>query len=403
MEKINSKKFSQTLEKLKKLFPKAKKIFGSATILYDCEGGKDKNGSLELHALINGVSARLTSVSSSTPIKADHYDHYALGFAQSLFLLAVTEKASVQLISEMFHREISNAFRDCDIEHFKKYHVVSFYDLSIEPNNSIFSFIGEINYIVFLENNSTKNSVDYEFKHAGYIQYFEKYSKDPNIHSIASIIGMFEVNPNFYNGLEFYSKSLVADYESVLQALDLLSQGEGSYSFQLKKKIINTDISNGAKFESVMEEFLSYVFQDYFDEFEIKTQVPNKGRLRIRDFIIVNTSPNLKFLEHLRESGTNHLLFDAKNYQNELKTPDLDTFFNYISENDHFGKIGFILSRKGISNNLHELIIRKMMRREAEVIVLDQDDIIEMINIKASARNPVRYLEEKLSALRMKM
>lgn len=245
--------------------------------------------------------------------------------------------------------------------------------------------------------------MNYEFKNKGSIQYFEKYSEDPNTHSIASIIGMFEVNPNFYNGLEFYSKALKADYKSVLQALDLLSQGEGSYAFQLKKEVINTEISNGKKFESVMKDFLSYVFQDYFDDLEIKTQVPNNGRLRIRDFVIVNTSPKSEFLEHLRNRGSNHLLFDAKNYQSELNTSDLDTFYNYISENDNFGKIGFILSRKGMSKNLHKLIVRKMIRREAEVIVLDQNDIIEMINIKSSARNPILYLEKKLSALRMEM
>lgn len=102
MEKINSIKLTQTLEKFKKLFPEAKKIFDSATIFYNFEGGEDKNGSLELHALINGVRSHLTSVSSSTPITAeefDRYEHYALDFAQYLFLLAVVEKASVKLPS----------------------------------------------------------------------------------------------------------------------------------------------------------------------------------------------------------------------------------------------------------------------------------------------------------------
>lgn len=89
-----------------------------------------------------------------------------------------------------------------------------------------------------------------------------------------------------------------------------------------------------------------------------------------------------------------------RNYKKPLKTSDIDTFINYISENKRFGGFGIILSRNGASKNLMKQQI-KMLRDSVEVVVLDESDMLEMIDLRALDRDPMSVIKNKLKRLQL--
>lgn len=95
------------------------------------------------------------------------------------------------------------------------------------------------------------------------------------------------------------------------------------------------------------------------------------------------------------------MLFDAKNYAEELTPRDIDTFRMYLAENPVFGNFGIILSRKGASENCRESIFRSLTSNQVKIVVLDQDDLLSMLN-EATLSSPSLYtLETKYNDLLM--
>ncbi len=133
----------------------------------------------------------------------------------------------------------------------------------------------------------------------------------------------------------------------------------------------------------------------------LQEQVPNRGRIRIRDFVIVNGKGTSHFLQDLKKKKVDFLLFDAKNYAEELTPRDIDTFRMYLAENPVFGNFGIILSRKGASENCRESIFRSLTSNQVKIVVLDQDDLLSMLN-EATLSSPSLYtLETKYNDLLM--
>jgi len=208
---------------------------------------------------------------------------------------------------------------------------------------------------------------------------------------------------NFASGLYLYQRVLGKDFKDIFKIIDILRTTGYNEVYDLKKQLVNLNLSDGKAFEDYIEKFLSLCLGSCFKNFVIKKQVPNEGRLRVRDFIIVNNSTTSPFLLSLKKKGVDFLLFDAKNYENELNTGDIDTFREYIRENLYFGNFGVILSRKGVSTNCQESIFRNLLKDRMKILVLDENDLLMVLRYVDSGKNAIDILENKFTELVLKM
>jgi len=228
----------------------------------------------------------------------------------------------------------------------------------------------------------------------------ETFSNFDHVLSIRHLTTHFIVN--FVLGIPLYRQILAKDYSRVFEIVDLLRTTGYSETYELKRQLVSLDLSDGKAFESYLDRFLHTCFEAHFEDIDIRQQVPNKGRLRIRDFVIVNSGSNAPFLQSLKNKGVDFLLFDAKNYAGELSTRDFDTFKEYLQENQYFGNFGIILSRNGASDNAKESIFRRLPQG-IRVIVVDETDLLSMLDRIDSGRSAVDVLENKYNELLLQL
>lgn len=206
---------------------------------------------------------------------------------------------------------------------------------------------------------------------------------------------------HFTGGVHFYKEVLNSTYKSVFDLVDILKTTGSMKIYDFKKKLASLEVSDGNKFENYLTKLLKICLSPDFDDLDIKKRHPNRGRLRIRDFIITNNSKS-SFLNSLKTKGVDFLLFDAKNYSKELTTRDLDTFKEYLEDNIYFGKVGFILSRNGVSVNCEENIFRKL-QRGTRIVVLDEEDLMMMLENINCGRSAIDIIERKYNELLLQL
>ena len=193
----------------------------------------------------------------------------------------------------------------------------------------------------------------------------------------------------------FFQDLVRTRLSSLFQAMEKLRETGSTTVYEMKKELALLEKSDGKKLEVYMENFLRLCFSPSYDEFDLRQQVANRGRINIRDFIISNISSLHPFLSRLERKGVELLLFDAKNYCGELATNDLDAFRRYLEDNDKFGNFGVILSRMGVSSNCEEHLYRSLISKGRIVLVLDEEDLMGMLDRVDQGRPPVDVLQEK--------
>jgi hypothetical protein len=210
-------------------------------------------------------------------------------------------------------------------------------------------------------------------------------------------------NMDFTSAVALYREVLQKSYQDVFKIVDLLRTTGESEVYELKKRLVHVDVSDGKAFQDCLLKFLSVCFAPCFEDVPIKKQVPNRGRLRVRDFVIANKHSTSHFLASLKAKGVDLLLFDAKNYAEKLSTRDIDTFKEYLRENPYFGNFGVIITRMGASRNCKESIFRALLSSAMKILVLDETDLLLMLDYVDSGKNAVDVLERKLEDLLLQM
>ena len=207
---------------------------------------------------------------------------------------------------------------------------------------------------------------------------------------------------HFTSAIALYRQVLGITYEDIFKLIDLIGILSEAEVFWLQRELVSLPLSNGRAFENCMKTYLTVCFKPHFRRFVLRFQVPNQGGLRVRDFIIENTNSNLPFLQNLKEKGVDFFLFDAKNYEKELTSRDLDTFRMYLAENPTFGNFGIILSRMGATDNCQESIFRSLISNQMKIIVLDQEDLLMMLDDAKIGISSLSLLEAKYNDLVLK-
>ena len=207
----------------------------------------------------------------------------------------------------------------------------------------------------------------------------------------------------FILGISLFRQILKVNYDRIFKITEILKTTINNEIYEMKKQLVRLEVSKGKLFEAYITRFLEICFQSHFQDLTIRKQVSNHGRIRIRDFVIVNTDSSSDFLRFLKKKGVECLLFDAKNYGARLNPADLDTFQMYLEENLSFGNLGIILSRNGVSRNCQETIFRSLYREKRKIIVLTQEDLLLMLDYIDSGKDALNVIKDKYYELVLKM
>jgi hypothetical protein len=202
---------------------------------------------------------------------------------------------------------------------------------------------------------------------------------------------------SFTSDLQFYKRLVSLDRSNLRAAVDHLDTNSPENLSELKRQLVNIPVSAGREFEHILERVLQECFRCSYKYIDLQSQVPNRGRRKVRDYIIRNHDSLSPFLKALEARGVELLLFDAKNYKKGLTSRDIAIFKDYIADNPGFGNFGVILSRNGVSRNCEETIFLDSKVRKLTILVLDQSDILMMLDKSERGEEGAEVLSEKYS------
>ncbi|WP_240416468.1 hypothetical protein [Paenibacillus periandrae] len=182
-------------------------------------------------------------------------------------------------------------------------------------------------------------------------------------------------------------KTLFKNYTNVLEK-----------TAKLREELLSLPFSDGTAFERFLEVFLTICFHKaYRGKVDIKTQVTNHLETDRRDFQITNkTKCKNEFLRLLKSrDNVDILLFDAKNYKNELAQAELARFRAYLDKNPYFGNFGIVLTREGITNKCKTWLRDYWKDNKVRILVLDERDLLRMLDLYKEGKDSVEVIEEK--------
>ncbi len=142
-----------------------------------------------------------------------------------------------------------------------------------------------------------------------------------------------------------------------------------------------------------MKRVLEICLADDFASFSIKEQVRTYHQKRIRDFVIDNRDSKVVFWRDLKTvRGVEKVLFDAKNYGNEVSYTEITSTLRYL-KNKAFGNFMIIVSRRGIKD--WEEVIEDYGGEGKVILFLDDNDLVAMIDKKKKGERASSIIEEK--------
>lgn len=325
---------------------------------------------------------------------------------RKLFIGGIIKIANNENIFGYFKRLISSNYANYEFkktEYFLRLSVINlklstgFFAISAYRVNLIFPFKENLKSDAIKDGTADNKKILITNKEK--IDKYEGFDEILNFGDLATHFSFF----GFTKGMQIYKEVTGLNDQRIFSIIDLLKTTGDSKIHDFKKELIYMNLSDGKVFEKYIERFLRLCFGDCYDNLMLESQVPSRRGLRRRDFIIYNNNSNNPFLRSLENKGTELLLFDSKNYGEELTTGDIDTFKAYIDENIAFGNFGVILSRKGASSNCQESIFRWLMKDKIKIIVLEQEDILRMLDYLDNGRSPIDVLQQKYRELLLLM
>ncbi|PXY02568.1 hypothetical protein DF185_00295 [Marinifilum breve] len=125
---------------------------------------------------------------------------------------------------------------------------------------------------------------------------------------------------------------------------------------------------------------------------------PDREQDNRRDMIFENSATE-GFWKTIKDTYEGHyVVVDAKNYSNELSKKPIIEVAHYLKPYG-CGMFAIITSRKGMSKAARNAVREQWIGNNKMIIVLDDNDIIEMLQIKS----PEELLRKKIADFRMEL
>lgn len=161
---------------------------------------------------------------------------------------------------------------------------------------------------------------------------------------------------------------------------------------------INEGEDDAQKYEKLCGEIINFLFEENINKY--KEQKKTDDGLNRYD-AIARISPKTAFWKFIAEEiGSRYVVFEFKNYRENIGQGQILTTEKYLL-NLALRRVAFIFCRAGCSNSA-EKMLKGALRESGKVIfVLNDEDIINMLNMKENGLEPSDYLFDKADELFM--
>ena len=169
---------------------------------------------------------------------------------------------------------------------------------------------------------------------------------------------------------------------------------------QERLRIINPGKEEATKYEEVCVDIIKFLFSEHIQFY--KEQKKSNADLYRFDFCGKIKHGNIsEFFETIqRFFNTKYIIFEFKNYKEEITQKEIYTTEKYLYEKA-LRKVAIIISRKG-SDESAKKAARGSLRELGKLIVcLSDEDINKLIDMKINKEDPADYLEALLDDMLM--
>lgn len=151
-------------------------------------------------------------------------------------------------------------------------------------------------------------------------------------------------------------------------------------------------------FQTLCGDILEYLFSPPLER--AISESANESKVNRRDLIFPNYA-KAGFWEFLRNNYVaDYVVVDAKNYSNPIKKDQVLQLANYLSRHGT-GLFGMLVTRKGASGAALSTRREQWILHNKLILVLDEDDLTQMIEVKDAGREPDIVVRQKVEDFRL--
>lgn len=131
-------------------------------------------------------------------------------------------------------------------------------------------------------------------------------------------------------------------------------------------------------------------------------ELSDEFKINRRDFILPNYCEN-GFWSYIRIMyNADFIVIDAKNYTKKVQKKDVLQICNYL-KNHGAGLFGIIITRNGGDTSCYHTIKEMWAIQKKMIIILTDEDIIQMLTLKAVGNSPEDIIKQKIEQFRLSL
>jgi len=173
-------------------------------------------------------------------------------------------------------------------------------------------------------------------------------------------------------------------------------------SFSSRLDSCSCGIDSWKSYENICAGIIDYLFSKSFRNYVRVVQSRSENGLDVKDLVIPNRS-ELPFWKEIRtDYSARNIVFEFKNYCEPIGKDQLIQISNYLKKKT-YGRFAVVFCRKGLSKNGEEEQKELLRDDDKMIIVLSDQEVKDLINIKNSSGSPETILENLKTSIELKI
>lgn len=235
----------------------------------------------------------------------------------------------------------------------------------------------------------------------------ERIKRDFKIHiwDVKNLFWLFEEFPSIkseFISLLSYTVSNIEAQKPELNIFEKKSQKLYNLDLQERLRKIRPGKEEAQNYEKLCAEILRYIFSEDLEFFEEQKR-SNDGLYRFDYCGKIKAGQINKFFDTVRNFfHTKYIIFEFKNYSDEITQKEIYTTEKYLYETA-LRKVAVIISRKGANMNARRALRGSLRESGKLIICLSDEHINKLIEMKSNSGSPGDMLEDMLDDMLMEL
>lgn len=233
----------------------------------------------------------------------------------------------------------------------------------------------------------------------------ERIQKEFKIHlwDAKNLLWLFDEFPDIkseFISLLSYTISDVEPHRPELNIFEKKSQKLYNLELQERLRKILPGKEEAKEYEKLCAEIVRYIFSEDLEFFKEQRE-SNDGLYRFDYCGKIKFGQINKFFDTIRNFfNTKYIIFEFKNYSDEITQKEIYTTEKYLYEKA-LRKVAVIISRKGANANAHRAARGSLRENGKLIMCLSDENINKLIEIKSNSGSPGDMLEDMLDDMLM--